>query len=160
MDASPVGRMFNLNTKGGPFGFDYNAEIWNGRVAQLSFAWVFGQEWIQGKGMLQGIVEQDPGSVIALGLFMTLVGFLSLRFVVEPPIEAFQNVKEKMRSSHPVAYRHAKSFMDMFDPMRDPEEMKLDFNERGGPFGLKKNCLLYTSPSPRDRTRSRMPSSA
>ena len=25
---------------------------------------------------------------------------------------------------------------------------------------LLKNCLLYTSPSPRDRTRSRMPSSA
>ena len=24
----------------------------------------------------------------------------------------------------------------------------------------KKDCLLYTSPSPRDRTRSRMPSSA
>ena len=26
--------------------------------------------------------------------------------------------------------------------------------------GMKKDCLLYTSPSPRDRTRSRMPSSA
>ena len=26
--------------------------------------------------------------------------------------------------------------------------------------GLVKGCLLYTSPSPRDRTRSRMPSSA
>ena len=26
--------------------------------------------------------------------------------------------------------------------------------------GYKKACLLYTSPSPRDRTRSRMPSSA
>ena len=26
--------------------------------------------------------------------------------------------------------------------------------------GDSKNCLLYTSPSPRDRTRSRMPSSA
>ena len=25
---------------------------------------------------------------------------------------------------------------------------------------LEKHCLLYTSPSPRDRTRSRMPSSA
>ena len=25
---------------------------------------------------------------------------------------------------------------------------------------MSKNCLLYTSPSPRDRTRSRMPSSA
>ena len=27
-------------------------------------------------------------------------------------------------------------------------------------FGMHKACLLYTSPSPRDRTRSRMPSSA
>ena len=26
--------------------------------------------------------------------------------------------------------------------------------------GVGKTCLLYTSPSPRDRTRSRMPSSA
>ena len=32
---------------------------------------------------------------------------------------------------------------------------------RGGPnFGQGGPCLLYTSPSPRDRTRSRMPSSA
>ena len=29
-----------------------------------------------------------------------------------------------------------------------------------GPSGCGKTCLLYTSPSPRDRTRSRMPSSA
>ena len=28
------------------------------------------------------------------------------------------------------------------------------------PYDLTKGCLLYTSPSPRDRTRSRMPSSA
>ena len=28
------------------------------------------------------------------------------------------------------------------------------------PFGMLLVCLLYTSPSPRDRTRSRMPSSA
>ena len=28
------------------------------------------------------------------------------------------------------------------------------------PFGHAGDCLLYTSPSPRDRTRSRMPSSA
>ena len=27
-------------------------------------------------------------------------------------------------------------------------------------FRASRNCLLYTSPSPRDRTRSRMPSSA
>ena len=29
-----------------------------------------------------------------------------------------------------------------------------------GAFDLYSHCLLYTSPSPRDRTRSRMPSSA
>ena len=29
-----------------------------------------------------------------------------------------------------------------------------------GPMGMGWHCLLYTSPSPRDRTRSRMPSSA
>ena len=28
------------------------------------------------------------------------------------------------------------------------------------PYRKDKSCLLYTSPSPRDRTRSRMPSSA
>ena len=30
----------------------------------------------------------------------------------------------------------------------------------GGFLSLFKNCLLYTSPSPRDRQKSRMPSSA
>ena len=31
---------------------------------------------------------------------------------------------------------------------------------RGGVFGQYKGCLLYTSPSPRDLSTSRMPSSA
>ena len=30
----------------------------------------------------------------------------------------------------------------------------------GKSIGVSEDCLLYTSPSPRDRTRSRMPSSA
>ena len=34
---------------------------------------------------------------------------------------------------------------------------RVQFNSAIGPY---KGCLLYTSPSPRDRTRSRMPSSA
>ena len=37
-----------------------------------------------------------------------------------------------------------------------PERVMLDFAE----YLKIKSCLLYTSPSPRDRTRSRMPSSA
>ena len=35
-----------------------------------------------------------------------------------------------------------------------------DINALRTHCGLAKACLLYTSPSPRDRTRSRMPSSA
>ena len=33
-------------------------------------------------------------------------------------------------------------------------------NTKNGSYGPALSCLLYTSPSPRDRTRSRMPSSA
>ena len=35
-----------------------------------------------------------------------------------------------------------------------------NFSDLGLPFSERETCLLYTSPSPRDRTRSRMPSSA
>ena len=35
-----------------------------------------------------------------------------------------------------------------------------DFNPKNEPCHTVRTCLLYTSPSPRDRTRSRMPSSA
>ena len=42
-----------------------------------------------------------------------------------------------------------------------PEEIKRTFDKLGIPEAEQKYfCLLYTSPSPRDRTRSRMPSSA
>ena len=37
---------------------------------------------------------------------------------------------------------------------------ELSFIPRGVASGLPFHCLLYTSPSPRDRTRTRMPSSA
>ena len=48
---------------------------------------------------------------------------------------------------------------------RENESFLFDFESIGkGPAHLfryaYKSCLLYTSPSPRDRTRSRMPSSA
>ena len=39
-----------------------------------------------------------------------------------------------------------------------PEEEIADMHEKA--YRLARSCLLYTSPSPRDRTRSRMPSSA
>ena len=50
-------------------------------------------------------------------------------------------------------------FLKMSDEYAKPPYKK----ESGIPAGYTwqdMNCLLYTSPSPRDRTRSRMPSSA
>ena len=41
------------------------------------------------------------------------------------------------------------------------KKMRIDGeDERVIAYGWHCDCLLYTSPSPRDRTRSRMPSSA
>ena len=40
------------------------------------------------------------------------------------------------------------------------EKMVTAANQKSCSFAKYKDCLLYTSPSPRDRTRSRMPSSA
>ena len=42
----------------------------------------------------------------------------------------------------------------------DPEDDIRGINPLGKIPALDTGCLLYTSPSPRDRTRSRMPSSA
>ena len=42
----------------------------------------------------------------------------------------------------------------------DTEEVRLTFRKYLGNLQCNESCLLYTSPSPRDRTRSRMPSSA
>ena len=56
--------------------------------------------------------------------------------------------------------------LDNYDSAEDAGEWRLDklkaaykFNKVAYP-GDHAICLLYTSPSPRDRTRSRMPSSA
>ena len=50
----------------------------------------------------------------------------------------------------------------MNDEQLDKSKILLVEDEENLALGLEYNltCLLYTSPSPRDRTRSRMPSSA
>ena len=43
---------------------------------------------------------------------------------------------------------------------RGDKKKLLEFNINEKPVALQLGCLLYTSPSPRDMRRSRMPSSA
>ena len=49
-----------------------------------------------------------------------------------------------------------------FDPLMEGEreELTAPVETTHDMYTEDTNCLLYTSPSPRDRTRSRMPSSA
>ena len=65
------------------------------------------------------------------------------------------------RKGAPVVYGGFTSNVDMRSgaPAFGTPENALA-NIAGGQLARKYGCLLYTSPSPRDRTRSRMPSSA
>ena len=64
---------------------------------------------------------------------------------LEPVIQLIKNLPLEDRSA---LYRHL-------------ENLKKDDDETANSIlNICKSCLLYTSPSPRDRTRSRMPSSA
>mmetsp|Transcript_749 Transcript_749/g.981 ORF Transcript_749/g.981 Transcript_749/m.981 type:complete len:132 (+) Transcript_749:86-481(+) len=76
-------RRWNFNEGQTPWGLKRNAEVWNGRVAQMAFVMVFLQEAIQGKGVIVGLQEGDPVNQIAAGAFFVtvagLVGFLAFK---------------------------------------------------------------------------------
>ena len=74
---------------------------------------------------------------------------------------------KQISKQNDVEYSHISTGHDFFDYEPDewdiivsnpPFTNKRKYFERA--LAFNKPCLLYTSPSPRDRTRSRMPSSA
>ena len=68
----------------------------------------------------------------------------------------FYNHNKNREENYPGYYqRHQPDSIDL-DGMGNQGRFPID----PPPRTKAKNCLLYTSPSPRDRTRSRMPSSA
>ena len=62
--------------------------------------------------------------------------------------QAVRSAQQRGRDAKPFRY------------IPDDEVYALDLDPRRVRFGLLEGCLLYTSPSPRDRSLSRMPSSA
>lgn len=76
-------RRWNFNEGQSPWGMKQNAEVWNGRVAQIAFVWIFLQELVTGKGIFKGIDEGDFFFLVNAGLFGALVvgftGFLALK---------------------------------------------------------------------------------
>lgn len=59
-------------------------------LPQISFVWIFLQEWIQGKGVLQSIIEGDLASNISLEVVCLMLLFVSFQFCMLP---FEQNVK-------------------------------------------------------------------
>ena len=93
-------------------------------------------------GMAASLLQSTPRRVVVnccVLFFQTRFGKLAFRVHSDAP-----TCRLKQASCQP--------------PQADPDEIRLC---RGQPRRFHVNtCLLYTSPSPRDRTRSRMPSSA
>ena len=61
-------RQWNFNEGRSPFGLKKNAEIWNGRVAQMGFTVVLIQELITGQGVIQGLQEGNVFNLAMVGL--------------------------------------------------------------------------------------------
>merc|ERR1712113_920747 len=74
-------RQWNFNEGRGPFGMKKNAEIWNGRVAQMGFVVILLQELITGKSVIAGLQDGDIFSYIMIGFtgltVLGLTGFLA-----------------------------------------------------------------------------------
>ena len=74
------------------------------------------------------------------------------------------NYLEQMKLPDRVAYyeeeRQRLENEEFKKPLEKPDTRKVDNKRFWAIINESRDCLLYTSPSPRDRTRSRMPSSA
>jgi len=76
-------RQWNFNEGRSPWGLKKNAEIWNGRVAQMGFTVTLLQELITGKGVIQGIQEGNIFNMAFLGLTVVSVVGLSAWLAIQ-----------------------------------------------------------------------------
>lgn len=60
-------RQWNFNSGRSPWGLKKNAEIWNGRVAQMAFVIVLLQELLTGKGVIASFQDGDAVGYAFLG---------------------------------------------------------------------------------------------
>mmetsp|Transcript_1326 Transcript_1326/g.1833 ORF Transcript_1326/g.1833 Transcript_1326/m.1833 type:complete len:136 (-) Transcript_1326:225-632(-) len=76
-------RTWNFNEGRSPWGLKKNAEIWNGRVAQMGFTITLLQELITGKGVIQGIQDGDALNIAFLGVTVVSVVGLSAWLAIQ-----------------------------------------------------------------------------
>mmetsp|Transcript_11965 Transcript_11965/g.14063 ORF Transcript_11965/g.14063 Transcript_11965/m.14063 type:complete len:143 (-) Transcript_11965:278-706(-) len=86
---SLMARQWNFNEGRKPWGLKNNAEIWNGRVAQMGFVIVFLQELATGKGVVAGFQDGDLISYVMLGLTVFSVVGLTIWLAIEDRNKTF-----------------------------------------------------------------------
>jgi len=84
-----MGRQWNFNEGRKPWGLKNNAEIWNGRVAQMGFIVVFLQELATGKGVVAGFQDGDLISYIMAGLTVFSIVALTAWLAIEDRNKTF-----------------------------------------------------------------------
>ena len=110
--------------------------------------WVFLQESITGKGMLQGIERGDHAAIVSLGLFCMLIATLAVSFVLAPPPDKTESIR-KVKTPRPdgwsdkTAFERAQSIAKLLDPSRKVDDLLLNLNDGRSPFGLKKNAEVW-----------------
>ena len=77
------GRQWNFNNGRSPWGLKKNAEIWNGRVAQMAFVIVLLQEAVTGKGVIAAINDGDLAGYAFLGLAVVSTLGLSIWLAIK-----------------------------------------------------------------------------
>ena len=111
----------------------------------------------------KGFAEQNSayGRVLASAQDPSAAGDLALIFNFMKILDPGSNVREGEFATARNAGSIPSRIRALYNKLKDGEQ--LDADQRAdfvGRAGRLFSCLLYTSPSPRDRTRSRMPSSA
>ena len=91
-----------------------------------------------------------------------------MRFFTPEILDNPYPLYEQWRAHHPIWQDEETGawILSRFDDVRHVLKHSSDFSSKAmgggetGPLPLLTDCLLYTSPSPRDKRQSRMPSSA
>ena len=134
----------------------------------LRMADEFKPKWIVWENVV-GVLSSNGGR--DFGTFLTALGKIGYGFAYRVLDAQYFGVPQRRRRVFVVGcfgdWRSAgkvlfesESLSGNPPPSRKKGERVAPTVTRGAPFSSTGNCLLYTSPSPRDRSLSRMPSSA
>lgn len=80
---------WNLNAGRQPWGIATNGEVWNGRVAMISFVWIVLQELITGDGVITVWQQSKPLEdmifpIANIALFVIGIIALTVKIATEP----------------------------------------------------------------------------